>query len=345
MSPISILKYLVAGYLRSQALRFVLLCLGASVASAMVLLDAPRRPLPSKKLTGSRHWIFAVAFSPDGKRLASAGGEHHAPGELKLWDRATCRLLWDAPEPVAPISTVAFQSNGELLVSASFPDREARLWDSRTGGERVKLAPLTETLSRITFSADGATAAISGRTRVEIRDLAARQARANVPVEYFDAHAMAFTADGRILATCGRSDHGVKLWDLATGVERATLYGKSYLAHALAFSRDGEKLAAGNHDGSIEVWDVATQRLLYAQRAHEDEINAVAFSPSGRVLATASLDRAVKLWDATTGREEATLAGHSKSVTCLAFSPDGKTLASGSYDKTVTLWSLTSIRR
>jgi WD40 repeat protein len=220
-----------------------------------------------------------------------------------------------------------------------------RLWDIRTGAKQVQLVPLTDVSSRIIFSTDGATAAVSGRTSAEILDLGVHQARAFVPVEYFDAHAMAFTADRRILATCGQTDHGVKLWDVATGAERGTLYGKSYLVHALAFSPGGERLAAGNHDGTVEVWDVATRRLLYAQEAHEDEMNAVAFSPSGRVLATASLDRTVKLWDSPTGQEEATLVGHSKSVTCLAFSPDGKTLASGSYDKTVILWDVASTGR
>jgi hypothetical protein len=159
---------------------------------------------------------------------------------------------------------------------------------------------------------------------------------------------IAFSPDGKTVASASKDKRTVRAWDLATGETLATLRGHADAVEALAFSPDGRTLASGSRDKTVNLWAVSKGEKTATLRGHTTCVSAVAFSPDGRVLASGGDckdDRAVNLWDVSTGRQLAScphdpalLGG----VKCLAFSPDGKTLASGSRESLVMLVDVVS---
>jgi hypothetical protein len=192
--------------------------------------------------------VRALTFSPDGKLLAA--GDGHTAG---LWEVATRK-----PHPVRPlqhkstVSAVAFSPKGRRLLATGSADRTAKLWDLDTG-EQYTLPP------------EGA------------------------------VEAVAFSPDGSLLATACR-DLTVRLWESATGQPPGRPFQHQALVQALAFSPDGKRLATASDDGTARLWDSETGLLCGPVLRHEFFATAVAFSPDGQWLATASCDKTARLW-------------------------------------------------
>jgi WD40 repeat protein/nucleoside phosphorylase len=151
-------------------------------------------------------------------------------------------------------------------------------------------------------------------------------------------HAVAFSPDGRLLATSHTGS--IQLWDVESGTERRTLQGHEGFVWSVAFGPDGETLASGSSDTTVRLWDVSTGAERCILRAHSQDVLSVVFGPDGRTLASSSEDRTVRLWDISAGTAHRVLEGHSLGVRSVAFAPDGKTLASGGMDHTVRLWDI-----
>src|SRR5262249_39692640 len=135
---------------------------------------------------------------------------------------------------------------------------------------------------------------------------------------------LAFSPDGRTLASCSGRDDVIRLWETTSGKERATLPDA---VCCVAFAPDGKMLAAGKADGTVKIWDLASGKTIATLEGHRSLVPSVAFSPDGKTLASSGWDSAIRLWDvakAIKGEQtEAThrLAGHRASVNSLAFSP------------------------
>ena len=148
---------------------------------------------------------------------------------------------------------------------------------------------------------------------------------------------VAFSPDGRLLATAGREDGTARLWDPATGEHQRTLTRHDSSVFGVAFSPDGRLLATSS-DGTARLWDPATGQHRRFLTGHHGWVWGVAFSPDGRLLATAGNDGTARLWDPATGEHQRTLTGHHGWVWGVAFSPDGRLLATVGGDKTARLW-------
>lgn len=288
-------------------------------------------------LTGHRNTVMPVAFSPDGKTLATGSMDK----TIKLWDVQTGALKQTITGHSNGVHALAFSPDGKTLASGS-DDKTIKLWDAQTGALRQTLTENSSAVHTIGFSPDGATLASGSSDKtIKLWDAQTGELKQTLTGHDDVVKTVAFSPDGTILGS-GSDDQTIKLWDAQTGALRQTLTGHSNGVHAIAFSSDRKTLASGSIDKTIKLWDVQTGALKQTLTGHNSGIHALAFSPDGKMLASGSTDKTVKLWDTQTGGLRQTFTGHSDMVMAVAFSPDGKTLASGGMDKTVKLWTLAS---
>ena len=310
--------------------------------------------------------VRAVAFSPVGRQLATAGG---ASGGVTLWDMGTGKPEGSLRAEFHQVWSLAYSPDGkQLAIGGQGESRTARavVFDLTTEKPRFVLEPSESTpdaIMAVAFSPDGKTLATGtaqylgqGATPLTRLVWIASQkrpgevvlwdAQTGVRLRTFEGWtggilSLDFSPDGERLAA-GGWDAMLWTWQTAKGTFQQKSDRHTGHVWSVKFSPDGKTLAsgAGKWDGPAEIllWDAKELDLQNRLEGHRVGVTAIAFSPQGDRLASASWDRQVKLWDLSRGVEVQSFLGHESYVIALDFSPDGELLATGSWDRTARLW-------
>jgi WD40 repeat protein len=299
-----------------------------------------------RPLVGSADAVRSMAFSPDGRLLASAGNDRR----VLLWDPRTGRRV-GKPLGGYPgrIYGVAFSPDGRSIATG---DRDHRvvLWDVASRRRVGVLDGHGESVRGVAFAPDGTLASAGNDRTVVLWDPGRSQRLGRtLAAGLGGVRSVAFSADGRLLAAGGNGRPEIALWDVATGFRRSgNLLGHRGQVAALAFSPDGRTLASGGwEDRTVILWDVATGRPRRPPlTGHRGAVTSLAFHRDGRLLASGSTDHSLRLWDTATGTPVGEpLLAHNSWVNSVAFSPDGTLLASAGQDGAVLLWRQVEGRR
>ncbi|KAF8965937.1 hypothetical protein BDZ97DRAFT_740307 [Flammula alnicola] len=286
--------------------------------------------------------VMSVAFSPDGTRIVSGGGDDDE-GTIRVWDARTGDTVAGSFKGHTDwVRSVAFSLEGTRIVSGS-DDETIRVWDACTGN--TVAGPFkghTNAVWSVAFSPDG-TRIVSGSDDETIRVWDARTG--DTVAGPFKGHtslvrSVTFSPDGTRIAS-GSYDQTIRVWDACTGGTVAGPFkGHTDWVSSVAFSPDGICIVSGSYDETIRVWDARTGDTVAGPfKGHTNTVWSVAFSLDGTRIVSGSDDQTIRVWDARTGDTVAgPFEGHTLGVESVTFSPDSTRIVSGSYDQTIRVW-------
>ncbi|NXV22328.1 NLE1 protein, partial [Cepphus grylle] len=294
---------------------------------------------PQFTAKGHRHWVLSIAWSPDGKKLASGCKN----SQIFLWDPATGnqigRVLSGHSKWITCLCWEPLHINPECryLASAS-KDGSIRIWDTLMGRCDKILTSHTQSVTCVKWGGDGLLYSSS-----QDRTIKVWRTQDGVLCRTLQGHAhwvntMALSTD-YVLRTGAFEPAEATINPQDVSGSLAELKDKARQRYDQVRGQEPERLVSGSDDFTLFLWRPAEDKKpLERMTGHQALINQVLFSPDTRLIASASFDKSIKLWDGRTGKYLTSLRGHVSAVYQIAWSADSRLLVSGSSDSTLKVW-------
>lgn len=306
----------------------------------------------SLSLVGLVLWHSKIGSAQEAPKVDSARDTSDQPKAALVWDAATSDDVRTLKGHTNGVFSAAFFQGGERVVTGG-ADNTARVWDTLTGKELVKIDKTGFNGCYASISADGSRILTTNIPYVKLwdaktgRELLDLTSQVGLEKCWPFPFAGAISPDAKLLVTA--SPHvrvvemnlfNLKIRDAKTGDDLLTLPGHGYWPNCSAFSPDSSRLVTGCQvaDDTAKVWDSKTGAELLALKGHGGAVWSVCFSRDGQQVATGGVNGKVRIWNAKSGDELLTLVGHSKVVSAISFSSDGKRILTGSQDDTAQIW-------
>ncbi len=275
--------------------------------------------MPFSVYAGHASQVNAVAWSPDGKRLASGSGDPEVSSgdnTVRIWDATTGRNIVTYRGHTDTVNALAWSPDGQRIASAS-NDTTVQLWFAATGENSLTYRGHADAVHTVAWSSDGKRIA---------------------------------SGSGKTMDSSG--DNTVQVWNATDGGNIFTSQGLAAAVNAVVWSPDGQRIAlapdgqrvnAAPNETTVQVWDATTGETILTYRGHADVVWGLAWSPDGRRIASASSDHTVQVWDTTTGETTLTYQGHINTANAVAWSPDGRRIVSAGNDtiNQMQVWNAT----
>lgn len=276
------------------------------------------------ELKGHTALVYSLAFSPDGKLLATAGFDNL----VKLWEFPSGKEARTLTGHTGPVYCVAFSPDGKTLASSSH-DQSIRLWNVADGKPIRELKGHTGIVDHVAFSKDGKLLASGSADKtVRLWNPADGKEVKNLGAHGNSVYAVAFSPDNKYLASAG-ADGLVKIWDVAGQKEFKSLKGHDGPVTGVVFTPDSAAvLSIGLMDRTLRQWTVASGAEAKKMGPTPDDLYGIAWSRDGKTLVTSGYGGNIIVWDRVAGKPGRTRK-LSFGAYCVAFTPDGKAVVTG----------------
>ncbi|RHZ33228.1 hypothetical protein DYB31_006961 [Aphanomyces astaci] len=297
-------------------------------------------------LQGHSEAILHVRFSPDGKKLASGGGD----ATVRFWDTNTCMPQFTGRGHKHHVLCTAWSPDGSRFASAdktgeirnsacerfasSSKDGSIKIWNARTGRQ-------VASLSCLKWGGEGLLYSASRDRTIKVWAVEGDQVGKLVRTLVGHAHrinTLALNVD--YVCRTGPYDHTFKTFDTREEMQQAAQARYDAIRRG-----QPERLVSGSDDFTLFLWEPAeSKKPIERLTGHQQPVNDLSFSPDGRYFASASFDKKVKIWNGKDGKFVATLNGHVGAVYQVCWSSDSRMIVSASKDSTIKVWELANLK-
>ena len=295
---------------------------------------------------GHNNQVWTVAWSPDGSRIVSGGGDatkSQADNSSQVWNPLNGSRISTFTQHKDGVGSLSWSPDSQRVASSSF--QNVFIWEAATGRLLAHQEDQVSNPMRnvaLAWSPNGMTI-VTGRENgvVQVRDAGA-QVQAQFRIHNAVINAVAWSPDSQRVASAS-NDGTVKVWNVADGRIAFTLAHNARV-NAVAWSPDGKRIASGSSDHIVHIWDAQNGGALHEYTTHTGAIFAVAWSPDSKMIASGSADTTVRVWNVTDSAFVTLYQNHSQRVTAVSWLPTwsiyGQLIASGSLDGTVQVWKV-----
>jgi WD40 repeat protein/predicted negative regulator of RcsB-dependent stress response len=291
------------------------------------------------RYTSHTQAVEAVAWSPDGSRIASGGWDK----TVQVWKPASGQLLYTYKGHADAIWSVVWSPDHQFIASAS-ADKTVQVWRAVSGTPLVcKYTGHTSELRRISWSPDGTqivSSSLDGTIQVWQATTGKKMAIFPSNKEKLGGTQDAAWSPNGLYIASANYDGTVDVWDANRGTRVYTYQGHTrFDVDTVAWSPNSTYIASASSEQVVRVWEALTGKQRFKLIGYSGSVWDASWSPDGKYIATGSKDGSIRIWDASTGHNIITYRGDSF-IDTVTWAPDSKRLAAGATDMTVSVWSM-----